>query len=180
MAFLDSFYDINEWAQYRGLLKKAVIFVDDESQVKTVLDHEVIRESLPHSLVIDPTKSDRIDIWSATETLTTESLIEPIPVYNRFLLDRFEFDEDKPILPLIKNLKGKEVKIAGITYRPYTYYEFVEPGTGNAHSRDSGKKFDVKLDGTEFMILLQFCQLYNCTLNLELGKSILREKRMED
>lgn len=93
-----------------------------------------------------------------------------MPIYNQFLLNNFTFVEDKPLLPLIKNLNGKEVRVAGVMYRPYTYYEFVEPGTGNAHLRDSGKRFDVKMDGTEFIVFLQFCQKYNCTLNLELGK----------
>lgn len=147
------------------------MLVEDKASVKEILDHDVIRESLPHTVLLHVNEDENaIDIWSATETFFTTPLEQTPPRWNRFQVMEFTFVEEKPILPLVGSLNGKELKLAGLMYRPYTYYEFVEPGTGNAHLRDSGKKLDVYLDGTEFLVFLQFCKKYNCSLNLELGK----------
>lgn len=147
-----------------------VVIVEGQDSVRAVLSHEVVYDSIPHTLVLNVEHLNFVEIYSATETFADEHLADPFPVYNRFFVSNLSFSEEKLILPLIKNLNGKEIKLAGFNYRPYTFYKQVEPGTGNANLRNSSQKFDLELDGYEFLLFLQFCSKYNCTLNLETGE----------
>lgn len=45
------------------------------------------------------------------------------------------------------------------------------PGTGNAHSFNSSQEFDLIIDGTECLLLLEYCHKYNCRLAVTHGKS---------
>lgn len=159
-----------------------ILMVNSLNLVSAALDHDVVRESVPHTLVLFVNQDVTIDIWSGVEnfgvapqlqTVLQTPLQQVTAVYNKFFLDNFTYAEKKPLLPVMRSLKGKDLNIAGLMYRPYTYYRHVEPGTGNAHLRDSGKKFDMELDGYEFQVYLEFCKKFNCTLNIELEEEEL-------
>lgn len=148
-----------------------VVIVNNEPQVKEVLEHEVVRDTVPHTLVFKVVEVEDdgpvINIWSATETFYLDTLKDTIPKYNWFYSKNFTFGRDKTLAPILTDLGGIELKLSGMTYLPYTTWREVPPGTGNAHLRDSGEKFNIQLDGIEYTFLVEFCQRHNCTINVE-------------
>ncbi|KAH8236873.1 hypothetical protein KR032_007571, partial [Drosophila birchii] len=90
------------------------------------------------------------------------------------LLDRYyvseqRFQEGNSLFPdKLKDLKGREVTIAGFNYPPYT----VIKQSTYANARDISVPEDsdlrnIYIDGTETRIVLTFCERYNCHVQID-------------
>ncbi|KAH8234484.1 hypothetical protein KR038_012114, partial [Drosophila bunnanda] len=90
------------------------------------------------------------------------------------LLDRYyvseqRFQKGNCLFPdKLKDLKGREVTIAGFNYPPYT----VIKQSTKANARDISIPEDsnlsnVYIDGTETRIVLTFCERYNCRVQID-------------
>ncbi|XP_034652841.1 uncharacterized protein LOC117891467 [Drosophila subobscura] len=91
------------------------------------------------------------------------------------LLDRYyvveeRFQLNNSLFPnKLKDLQGREVVIAGFDYRPYTV---IKCNTENSNTRDIGVAQDSELskvfiDGTEARVVLNFCEKFNCTVQID-------------
>lgn len=47
--------------------------------------------------------------------------------------------------------------------------KFQAPGEGNANVLDLDEEKTLSIDGTETLMMIVFCELYNCTLAVSLG-----------
>lgn len=69
------------------------------------------------------------------------------------------------------NLEKKVIKYATFNYNPYTMW-------GDVESKDDSNSYHVvndelkysRIDGTENVLLLEFCIKHNCSIELSLGK----------
>lgn len=78
------------------------------------------------------------------------------------------FDKHK-----LLDLQGRYIEVATFNYYPYSSYEEVVPGTGNCNSQElmlnaeDPENYPEKtlvLDGTESLLALELCRIFNCTL----------------
>uniref|UniRef100_A0A1A9ZX76 Ionotropic glutamate receptor C-terminal domain-containing protein n=1 Tax=Glossina pallidipes TaxID=7398 RepID=A0A1A9ZX76_GLOPL len=68
----------------------------------------------------------------------------------------------------IKNLKGREIVVTGYEYLPYSSVKYVSDGNNSYDlafgSNSSGAAL---IDGTEIILILTFCELYNCRVLID-------------
>lgn len=68
----------------------------------------------------------------------------------------------------IKNLKGREIVVTGYEYLPYSSLKYVSDGNNSYDlafgSNSSGAAL---IDGTEIILILTFCELYNCRVLID-------------
>ncbi|XP_055546486.1 glutamate receptor-like [Wyeomyia smithii] len=67
----------------------------------------------------------------------------------------------------IDNMRGTAIRLCTLMYPPYVYYsELTDPEQANARYDPKYKQDDLPLflDGTEVMLLLEFCRKHNCTI----------------
>lgn len=98
--FLDAFYDVHDYAVHRAELKKMIVVLDSDASVVPLLSHDVILESLPHTLLLVP-RNDSIDLWMAD--LSFNQSVTPAPS-NKFWFDTWTFEQAN-VLPTIKDIK---------------------------------------------------------------------------
>jgi hypothetical protein len=72
----------------------------------------------------------------------------------------------------LSDLQGHPVKLALFNYKPYTLWKEAEPSESNAvvTSTNGPTKF-LQIDGTESLLVLEFCQKFNCTLDISLDEA---------
>uniref|UniRef100_A0A182FQ68 Ionotropic glutamate receptor C-terminal domain-containing protein n=1 Tax=Anopheles albimanus TaxID=7167 RepID=A0A182FQ68_ANOAL len=63
----------------------------------------------------------------------------------------------------LTDLQGFVLRLGTFNYLPFSYYERMDPGLGNAYDADTGER-SVWLDGTELRLLVSFCQWRNCNI----------------
>ncbi|XP_037028978.1 uncharacterized protein LOC119069082 isoform X2 [Bradysia coprophila] len=136
-------------------------YIDDVSQQKSV-------EDIPNLLIISPTRGvNGTDM--AYDLITTQidnrnnhSSLQTLDTFNvgQFYANANLFPDK------LFDLKGQPLRMSIFNYPPYNVWWEVPPGTGNANLDGSEDGKSLFVDGTETLLALEFCKLYNCTLHI--------------
>lgn len=146
----------------------------------------IIFKVYPNSLVVIPTddSSDTFEMWTrqfvgARDVGSTALLV------NRYNSSG-KFESDAPLYwDKTWNLMGRPMTVATVTYLPYsmtlnmvsdwtdclsTIPQYVfwlkTASTGNVNELNSTEEKTIFYDGTEARLVLEFCRLRNCTLEI--------------
>ncbi|XP_037041531.1 uncharacterized protein LOC119078161 [Bradysia coprophila] len=165
--FLNNFRQIHDWVDQK-YEKKVLVVADTErvlshQNIMDILTHQIVINELPLTLLLQPNVNNEwICVWSA---YPFESYFLK---HNRFFVGNLSFEYNKQIIPKITDLNGLPVTGAFMSYPPFSYYERVPSGSGNAQLFNSNESRPINLDGQECLIILEFCRRYNCTLTARL------------
>uniref|UniRef100_A0A336MNM8 CSON003529 protein n=1 Tax=Culicoides sonorensis TaxID=179676 RepID=A0A336MNM8_CULSO len=158
--FLESYRKTHMDATARYLRKYLILIQDQEffdNDIEEYFKNVIISEDLPQTIVIS-LDSDEVVSISYNQNMKDQ--------FNQYFIHNESFLYEKKFFTELTNLTGIELKVATINYPPYTHYEFVPPGTGNANLENSDDELSVSLDGVELYLCLEFCKKYNCTITL--------------
>ncbi|XP_039435049.1 glutamate receptor-like [Culex pipiens pallens] len=156
--FLDAFFEVHELSEQRTSSKKLIAVVENFDSIERICNHSAITE-LPDVLFVVWREKD-----SDVQLFTTESfsdgsrgskIIRIVPV-----ADDNYFPEKGA------DLKGVPIRMRTLDYPPFSYYEETTPDKANARYDPQYGTPDTPLlvDGQEPLILVEFCRLYNCTI----------------
>ncbi|EDW01430.1 uncharacterized protein LOC6559759 [Drosophila grimshawi] len=91
------------------------------------------------------------------------------------LLDRFDavgkrFQHKNKLFPdKLRDLQGRELIIAGFDYKPYAIikHRHTESNARDVALSPDSELADVYIDGTETRVVLNFCEQFNCTVQID-------------
>ncbi|EAT48976.1 AAEL000066-PA [Aedes aegypti] len=160
ITFLDVFVEIHDSSDQRSSNKRLLVLLDsNESEVlNTITKHSNTLE-LPSMALMAPNYSnDSIEMYSTK--LYNDGSRSTVTV-------EIEYVEGPDYFPdKLNNMNGIPIHLCTLMYPPYTYYEETSPEKANAryHASVKGEDVPLFLDGTEVVLLIEFCRKYNCTI----------------
>ncbi|XP_061400435.1 uncharacterized protein LOC133336154 [Musca vetustissima] len=82
------------------------------------------------------------------------------------LTGRFEPNVDLSLKNKLQNLQGREIIVGAFDYRPFMVVDFHSVPENYDHAEDNLRHL-VHIDGTEMRIVHTFCELYNCSVQVD-------------
>ncbi|XP_033153065.1 uncharacterized protein LOC117136320 isoform X5 [Drosophila mauritiana] len=173
--FVNAFTKASVYSIWRSLHNK---FVFAHIAYELPESHHHFFEDQPNILFVvrDHSSASSFDIKTNKFVGRKEEKPSQMILVDRYLAleQRFQFGislfADK-----LNNMQGREVIIAGFDYPPYTVIKH----NMSTNAQDMGVSEDsdfknVYIDGTETRIILNFCEKFNCTIQID--SSLLRFK----
>ncbi|EDS44674.1 conserved hypothetical protein [Culex quinquefasciatus] len=158
-GFLDAFFEVHELSEQRTSSKKLVAVVENFDSIERICNHSAITE-LPDVLFVVLLRERNSDVQLfTTETFSDGSrgskITRIVPV-----TDENYFPEKGA------DFKGVPIRMRTLDYPPFSYYEETTLDKANARYDPQYGTPDTPLlvDGQEPLILVEFCRLYNCTI----------------
>ncbi|KXJ76294.1 hypothetical protein RP20_CCG009942 [Aedes albopictus] len=169
MTFMDAFVEIHDNSDQRSSNKRLLVLLDmyDLEFVNAFIKHPNTLELPSTALLVPNYSEDAVDLYSTKffndgtrSTVVVE--IEPIVGLDCYP-DKFS------------NMNGVPIHLCTLMYPPYAYYEETIPEKANARYHTSFKKEDIPLylDGTEVILLVEFCRKYNCSVEASFDEVFL-------
>ncbi|XP_037033035.1 glutamate receptor 1-like [Bradysia coprophila] len=169
LPFLDS-YSTVIYACLQRFSENHFVFVptkdvDVNSNAMEILNHTSIFD-VPNILIIMP------NIDENSFDLITSQFVGRFNNTSPMLLDTFygrntTFKQNANLFPdKLSNLQQRVVRLALFNYKPYSVWEEVPSGLGNANAQNTNEEKTLLIDGTESILMLEFCTKHNCTLEI--------------
>ncbi|XP_062556994.1 uncharacterized protein LOC134221837 [Armigeres subalbatus] len=168
-SFLDSFPDAHDYSDQRSAAKKLIVLMDefDEAISDRICAHLIIRD-LPDMLIIVFSEEN-----NSTEFYTTDIsgdgtrgtvIVRIVPVFPP------DYFPEKH-----KNMNWMPIRFQTVLYPPFVYY--AETTAEKANARKDPRYYSdnnpVYIDGTEPLLLVEFCQRSNCTIDAYFDETYL-------
>ncbi|XP_058823636.1 uncharacterized protein LOC131684630 isoform X1 [Topomyia yanbarensis] len=162
-SFLDLFMEVHDLSNQRSFNKKFIVVLktlDPDSKQK-ICEHPAIRDLQEILIIIlneeyeEPFELYTTNIFGNGSRGVTVVQIRPITGSDYF--------PDKS-----KNLQQIPLKFSTMWYPPYISFEETTPDMANARYDSAYKVQDapVLIDGTDACVVVEFCRLRNCSLEL--------------
>nr|XP_029730976.1 glutamate receptor-like [Aedes albopictus] len=168
-SFLDVFPDAHDYSDQRSAAKKLIVLLDDLSPETSerLCAHLTIRD-LPDMLIVLSKEEDDLFEFFTTEITgdgtrgTVTVRIQPVSPPNYF--------PEKH-----QNMNGMPIRFQTVMYPPFVYYAETTPEKANARKdpRYYTDNNPVFIDGTEPLLLVEFCQRKNCTIDAYFDETYL-------
>ncbi|XP_065072646.1 uncharacterized protein LOC135697019 [Ochlerotatus camptorhynchus] len=169
-VFLDRFNYLHDRTIQRFSSKKIIFLVDSQSNhtaIDQLVQHDAIHD-IPRLLLLFPIDPDRIEL--ITNRFSSRDHFQELMILDSFVPSQGTFLQGNDLFPdKLLNLEGRFVRLAIFNYHPYTIWK-----KGNS-TEGSNAYFEQRpvltIDGTESRIFLEFCSMYNCSLDISLDEA---------
>ncbi|KFB39240.1 AGAP008759-PA-like protein [Anopheles sinensis] len=168
--FLDTFRSAHEAASFRASNKRIIVVTPLEPSDRHRLKNHETMEVIYTILFLVTNATERTVELYRTEIFFAEpraTLVELVRMDSFIIEEPFSPPNVSGFFPVKStNLRGQRLRLATLPYPPFAVVKEVPLGTGNARSvRPSNHSYQA--DGAELLMLLEFCDRYNCTLEIE-------------
>lgn len=86
---------------------------------------------------------------------------------NSFNLEKSSFTSNVTLFfDKLSNLGGRPIRTGIVDYVPYVTSEFVGADRGNVDVVNSSRSRELIIDGSEGILMVEFCRVYNCNLKV--------------
>ncbi|XP_055698602.1 ionotropic receptor 21a-like [Phlebotomus papatasi] len=161
-------YQVTQKSLQRHRDKYFIFLIDDQSGNTTeeILQHKAL-EIYPTHLIVRKSSNGEYDLitqkFSSNFENDKEILVDVLQKDGTFLFEKSpDFFPDK-----LRDLQGKDLRMATLTYLPYMTIDIVEPGEGNADELDQDHQKSVFIDGSEALMMFEFSRLRNFTMKIK-------------
>ncbi|GAB0092010.1 hypothetical protein DMENIID0001_069460 [Sergentomyia squamirostris] len=179
-AFLNIYGNVVDTTTKQRPQKVHMIFSMDQptdDPIKTsreIFSHRTL-EDVPNVLLIIPstasTTSSALSLDDGKSfDLVTSSFVGRFNNTQPIFLDKFSvssqnFTTATHLFPdKLNNLQQRHLRLSLFNYKPYSTVQHVAPGMGNANAMTTEDELTLLIDGTESLMMLEFCARHNCTL----------------
>ncbi|XP_039442700.2 uncharacterized protein LOC120423090 isoform X2 [Culex pipiens pallens] len=101
-----------------------------------------------------------------TQNFTTSNSTKLYQV-NSFNLEKSSFTSNANLFhDKLSNLGGRPIRTGIVDYVPYVTSEFVGAAGGNVDVVNSSQSRELLIDGSEGILMVEFCRMYNCNLKV--------------
>uniref|UniRef100_A0A182NL37 Ionotropic glutamate receptor C-terminal domain-containing protein n=1 Tax=Anopheles dirus TaxID=7168 RepID=A0A182NL37_9DIPT len=165
--FLELYISVHDMARQRSLDKRLILLVTQQNRpelFQLLRSHDAFRE-LPNVLIIvyDGEASQPTALFT-TYVTTSDVLQRSVNVsLEQLPIDWTDWEGCSFFPDTTSDLKGYVLRTSTLNYMPFTGFERVEVGAGNAFDSETGER-SIWLDGTELQLLVAFCELRNCNI----------------
>nr|XP_044248777.1 uncharacterized protein LOC108054865 [Drosophila takahashii] len=167
--FIDAFNKASVYSIWRSLRNKFIFaHVANELQERW---ENLFFEDQPNILFVirDHSSGSSFDLKTNKYVGPKSEKPAQLKMLDTYSTTEQRFQLGKSLFPdKLKDLQGREVVLAGFDYRPYTVIKH----NTNSNARDIGVSEDsdlrnVYIDGTETRVVLNFCEKFNCTIEID-------------
>ncbi|XP_055604897.1 uncharacterized protein LOC129753122 [Uranotaenia lowii] len=170
LSFLDRYNFLHDRTIQRYPAKRFVFLPDlekaDSVDITAILEHDAVHD-MPNLLIVFPVEPNRIELitnrFSDIQNFNEPILLDWFDPGNDTFAYGFDLFPDK-----INDLRGRYLKLAIFNYSPYTRWNMVN--SSEESNADYGHDAILAIDGTENLLVLEFCERYNCTLEISLDE----------
>ncbi|EAT48972.1 AAEL000047-PA [Aedes aegypti] len=169
LFFLDSYYVSHDYAEVRHPNKTVIIVQDPSGELNTefmdsLRKHPAIQE-IPRLLLVDP-RDDEIDLWTHWYKGNPEEA-EQLILLDTYLTQNGTFLWGNDIFPdKTLNMERRMFRLASFKLIPHFMFKpiYDEPWIAKYQNQT------VKIDGMGGLIMVEFCNKYNCTWDLHIDQ----------
>ncbi|KAH8322625.1 hypothetical protein KR059_001522, partial [Drosophila kikkawai] len=178
--FARSFYHASIHSIWRSLRNRFIfVYTEELLEDKENYFSEYIFQDQPNILLVTSQYLNSSSFEIKTNRFVGHRNFHPSPGPIEFyLLNRYDAlekdvtwnNELKRIMSdKLRNLQGREVVIGVFDYKPFMLLDYDKQP--KVYDRASDTKEAVYIDGTEVRLMLVFCELYNCTVQVDTSES---------
>ncbi|XP_037928518.1 uncharacterized protein LOC119662936, partial [Teleopsis dalmanni] len=158
--FVEAFTNASKFSIWHSMNNKFIFAYNNDS------------ENQPNILLIEGSENDRNNFYLKTNKYVGKRADGPSQMY---ILDYFNaetevFKYNIDLFPnKIKDLQGREIKLSALSYAPSIIIKPQQNSTDRMEeliSEDNAPTLSY-LDGTEGRIVSAFCEVYNCTMEID-------------
>ncbi|XP_049548042.1 uncharacterized protein LOC125959271 [Anopheles darlingi] len=167
--FLDQYVPAHHSSQQRSKDKSVLFLVTKSNSVtmlKLISQHVSLRDILNVLIIVYNAENLRPD--RLYTTLISFAGVQQANLNHRTSLQIIRVDwknwKTTQFFPdKLADLQGFVLRSGVFNYLPFSFYERMDPGLGNAYDPATGER-SIWLDGTEFRLLVSFCDRRNCNI----------------
>lgn len=107
---------------------------------------------------------NRFDFYTQNYTISDSTKLYQV---NSFNLKTSSFTSNVNLFyDKLSNLGGRPIRTGIVDYVPYVTSEFVSANRGNVDVVNSSRSKELLIDGSEGIMMVEFCKMYNCNLKV--------------
>ncbi|XP_055604894.1 uncharacterized protein LOC129753118 [Uranotaenia lowii] len=158
--FLDHFIDVHDASDQRFSDKVLIVLAEyvNDSFIQRISEHPSVKD-LRNTLIVASDSEEKLLKLLTVDIFGNGSPGTTIVQFSAISLEQFLPDDGQ-------NFRGIPVRLQSVVNPPFGYYEKTTPDKANARCDPQYCSEDVPLyiDGSEPMLLVHFCQRYNCSI----------------
>ncbi|XP_059220429.1 LOW QUALITY PROTEIN: uncharacterized protein LOC106095247 [Stomoxys calcitrans] len=168
-TFAETFGKASVYSKWRSQRNKISSCLHQENVKASLFNNHILKNSA-NILVIESEYKN-----SSKFAIKTNKFVGPLQENPDAIITLSHFSMQKKIfephvdfssIDKLQNLQGRQLIVGAFDYRPFVVVDFERQPQYLDHALDN-PRHAVHIDGTEMHIVLIFCQIYNCTIEVD-------------